>query len=331
MRRRGRGRGVFAKLLAGALLPAAIALCAAGPALAAQSPLLASPYEYLGWGNPQPPASVIEAAGVEDLTMAFMLSRGRCDPQWDGHRPLLGGVDQHAIEAVRAAGGDVVVSFGGWSGKKLGSACRTPAALAGAYQKVIDAYSLRAIDIDIEHGEMANKKTRMRVVEALLATQQANPGLEISVTMGTGEAGPEKDALSLIADAKAIGFQPTVWTLMPFDFGRPATDMGHASIRAVEALAADLVAAYGLSSAAAYEHTGISSMNGETDEASETVSRGDFQTMLTFATAHHLGRMSFWSVNRDRPCQAERAPEEECSGIAQTPFAFTEALAGYHG
>ncbi|HXD53163.1 MAG TPA: chitinase [Solirubrobacteraceae bacterium] len=322
---------VSARLLAGALLSAAIALCAAAPSLAAQSPLLASPYEYLGWGNPQPPASVIEATGVGDLTMAFVLSKGKCDPEWDGHRPLLGGVDQHAIEAVRAAGGDVVVSFGGWSGKKLGSSCKTPTALAGAYQKVIEAYSLSAIDVDIEHGEMANKKTRMRVAEALLATQRANPGLEISVTMGTAEAGPEKDALSLIADAKAIGFQPTVWTLMPFDFGKPATDMGHASIRAVEGLAADLVAAYGLSTAAAYEHSGISSMNGETDEASETVSQGDFQTMLTFAAAHHLGRMSFWAVNRDRPCQAERAPEEECSGIAQTPFAFTEALAGYHG
>ena len=143
---------------------------------AAQPPLLAAPYEYLGWGDPQPPASVIETTGVQDLTMAFMLSKGTCNPEWDGQRPLLGGVDQAAIEAVRAAGGDVVVSFGGWSGKKLGSACKTPAALAAAYQKVIDAYSLRAIDIDIEHGEFNNKKTRRRVVEALVRRAAGEPG-----------------------------------------------------------------------------------------------------------------------------------------------------------
>src|SRR5262249_32642948 len=152
-------------------------------------------------GDPQPPAAVIQTTGVPDLTMAFILSKGKCNPEWDGRRPLLGGVDQQAIEAIRGAGGDVVVSFGGWSGKKLGSACKAPAALAGAYQKVIDAYSLSAIDIDIEHGEFNNKKTRQRVVEALLATQQANPGLAISVTLGTAESGPEKNGLSLIADA----------------------------------------------------------------------------------------------------------------------------------
>lgn len=331
MRGRRRGRGGSARLLATLL---ALGALASVPAAAAgsQAPLLAAPYEYLGWGDPQPPASVIETTGVEDLTMAFILSKGSCNPEWDGRRPLLGGADQRAIEGIRAAGGDVVVSFGGWSGKKLGSSCKTPAALAGAYRQVIDAYSLRAIDIDIEHGEFTNRKTRMRVIEALASVQRSEPGLAISITIGTAEGGPEKNGLSLIADAAGIGFQPSAWTVMPFDFGRPATDMGHASIRAVEGLERDLASAYGLSAAAAYERAGISSMNGKTDEASETVSLEDFQTMLAFGAAHHLARMSFWAVNRDRPCKTSGgAPEEECSGIAQQPFAFTELLAGYHG
>jgi hypothetical protein len=310
----------------------ALGVLAFAPAAAtAQPALLAAPYEYLGWGDPQPPASVIETTGVRDLTMAFVLSKGSCSPAWDGRRPLLGGADQHAIEAVRAAGGDVVVSFGGWSGKKLGSACKTPATLAAAYQKVIDAYSPAAIDVDIEHGEFTNKITRRRVIEALAAVQRANPGLGISITMGTAESGPEKNGLSLIADAAAIGFQPSVWTIMPFDFGPPATDMGHASIRAVEGLERDLASAYGLSAAGAYERAGISSMNGHTDEASETVSLEDFQTIAAFATAHHLGRLTFWAVNRDRPCRSKPAPEEECGGIEQQPFAFTSVVAGYHG
>jgi chitinase len=297
----------------------------------AQPVELAAPYEYLGWGSPQAPASVLAATGVKDLTLAFVLSHGRCNPQWDGRRALSGGPDQAAIESIRAAGGDVDVSFGGWSGKKLGSACKTPQALAAAYQKVIDAYSLQAIDIDIEHGEFTNKKTRLRVVAALASIQQANPGLEISITFGTAEAGPEASGQSLIADAAAIGFLPSVWTIMPFDFGAPVSNMGQTSIRAAEGLARELTVRYGLTSAAAYEHVGISSMNGRTDETDETVSVADFQAMLGFATERHLGRLTFWSVNRDRPCPAGSKDEDACSGIAQQAFQFTDLVAQYHG
>jgi chitinase len=313
------------------LLASALGALALAPVAAAQPVELASPYEYLGWGNPQSPTAVLATTGLHDLTLAFMLSHGPCNPEWDGSRPLLGGSDQAAINSIRAAGGDVTVSFGGWSGKKLGSACKTVPALAAAYQKVIDAYSLKSIDIDIEHGEFTNKKTRARVIAALASVQTANPGLEISVTMGTSETGPEAPGLSLIADAAAISFQPTVWTVMPFDFGIALTDMGHASTRALEGLEADLVAAYHLSAPAAYEHVGISSMNGQTDEASETVSLSDFQTILAFAGVHHLGRVSFWSVNRDRACAAGKPSSDECGGIAQSPYAFSDLLSGYHG
>jgi chitinase len=310
------------------------ALTALTPALAGASlaPVeLAAPYEYLGWGEPQVPASVIGATGIPDLTLAFILAHRGCTPEWDGERPLLGGSDEAAIEGIRAVGGDADVSFGGWSGKKLGSACHTPGALAGAYQQVIDDYSLKAIDIDIEHTEFTNTKVRKRVIEALAIVHGDDPGLEISVTFGTAETGPEADGKSLIADAATIGFQPSVWTIMPFDFGKPLTDMGHASIRAVEGLEQDLVSAYHLTPEAAFEHAGISSMDGQTDEASETVSVADFHIMLAFAQAHHLARFTFWAVNRDRPCAGGETPGEDCSGIAQTPFAFTDAIAEYHG
>lgn len=316
-----------------AALLVALLACLPAPAAAraSEQPIeMAAPYEYMGWGDPQPPASVIEATGVGDLTLAFVIDRGRCNPEWDGTRPLLGGVDEHAIEAIRAAGGEVDVSFGGWSGKKLGNSCASAAALAGAYEKVIDAYSLRAVDVDIEHTELSSKKVRRRVVEALALVRAAQPTLEISITMPASEAGPEAKGLSLIADAAAVGLQPSTWTIMPFDFGAARTDMGHASARAVEALAGDLAEAYGISEADAYEHAGISTMNGHTDERAETVSLEDLQTMLLFARARHLARLTFWAVNRDRPCGGG-AGEEECSAIAQEPLAFTRAIAEYHG
>ena len=309
------------------------ALAVLSPALAGASsqPIeMAAPYEYLGWGDPQPPASVIVATGVQDLTLAFILSsRGGCNPEWDGERPLLGGSDQAAIESIRAAGGEVDVSFGGWSGKKLGNSCKSVSALAGAYQKVIDAYSLKAIDIDIEHTEFTSKKVRKRVIEALAMVHGDDPNLEISITFGTEESGPEPDGRSLIADAAAIGFQPSAWTIMPFDFGAPRTDMGHASIRALEGLERDLVAAYEISSTDAYEHEGVSSMDGDTDEASEVVTVEDFETMLAFAEQNRLARFTFWAVNRDRQCEHGENDGEDCSGISQQPYAFTDVVADY--
>jgi chitinase len=325
--------GTTARRLIGTCAAAALAtVCAhAGPAAASTPVLASSPYEYLGWGNPQPPASVMAASGVRDFTLAFMLSRRRCDPAWDGARPLTGGADQSAIEAIRAAGGDVVVSFGGWSGRKLGSACKSTAALAGAYQKVIDTYALRAIDVDIEHAEFTSAATRKRVVAALARVQAANPALEISITMPTAPNGPERAGLSLIADAAAAGLRPAAWTVMPFDFGVPIADMGRTSIEATEGLARDLAAAYHVSAAEALRHSGISSMNGATDEPDETVSVEDLRAMVAFAQANHLARLAFWSINRDRECAGQNTTADACSGVAQQPYAYSEVIAQYQG
>jgi hypothetical protein len=118
---------------------------------------------------------------------------------------------------------------------------------------------------------------------------------------------------------------------MTFDFGAPRTDMGHASIRALEGLDHDLVSAYGISAADAYEHAGVSSMNGDTDEKDETANLEDFQTLLAFAQEEHLARFTYWAVNRDRTCEHGETDGEDCSGIAQAPFAFTELVGEYHG
>src|SRR6266540_1730525 len=146
-------RGVRAAGLAAALALATIAVVSATPpALAAPVPgMAAAPCEYFGWGNPQDPTTVMARTGIRWFTLAFILSDGGCNPKWDGRRGLTGGVDQANINKIRARGGDVVVSFGGWAGTKLGEKCSTAAALAGAYQKVINAY--RHIGISSMNGK----------------------------------------------------------------------------------------------------------------------------------------------------------------------------------
>lgn len=200
---------------------------------------------------------------------------------------------------------------------------------AAAYLKVINAYHLLAIDIDIEHTEMANHTSRQKVVDALGIVRRQNPDLWISMTIGTNQDGPDAKGLSLISDAANAGLWINAWTVMPFDFVAPISDMGKVSIQAAEGLKRDLMQAYHTSAAVTYRTMGISSMNGHTDETDETVTKADFMQMLRYVDQHHLARFTFWATNRDRPCDAVNHDSSSCSGINQQPYEFTRMIAAY--
>ncbi|MFF9350480.1 chitinase [Streptomyces sp. NPDC014734] len=302
----------------------------AAPKAAGPGAMAAAPYEYLGWGDPQKPTEVMAATGVKWFTFAFVLSDGTCNPKWDGDRALTGGKDQSAIDAVRAAGGDVVVSVGGWSGNKLGEKCSSASALAGAYQKVIDAYHLKALDIDIEDTEFSKATVRQRVVDALKTVKTRNPGIVTYVTMGTTPTGPDADGKDLIERGAAAGLDNDGWVIMPFDFGGHGGTMGAATLSALDGLKAAVGRAYGYGDDAAHRHIGVSSTNGRTDEAGETVTTADFRKILGYARRHHLARFTFWSVNRDRAC-GSGTDADACSGVSQSPYEFTKIVAQYQG
>ncbi|HEX6075005.1 MAG TPA: cellulose binding domain-containing protein [Micromonosporaceae bacterium] len=290
--------------------------------------MAAAPYLYLGWGNPPSPTSVMSATGIRWFTMAFILSSGGCTAAWDGQRPLAGGVDESTIRAIRSAGGDVLPSIGGWSGNKLGPNCATPEALAGAYQRVIDAYQLKAIDIDIENSdEFENEAVQDRILNALKIVEQRNPGITTIVTFGTTTSGPSWWGQRLIRRAKELAAPVDVFTIMPFDFG--GNDMYADTVSASEGLKNHLMSTFGWSAESAYRHMGISSMNGRTD-VGEIVTPQVFTRIRDWATARHLARLSFWSVNRDRPCPGG-GTVSHCSGIDQQEWQFTRILSGYSG
>ncbi|WP_406176839.1 ricin-type beta-trefoil lectin domain protein [Streptomyces sp. NBC_00996] len=289
------------------------------------APMAVAPYLYNGWGSPPNPATVMNATGVKWFTPAFVLSNGYCNPQWDGSRALTGGVDQQTVNTVRANGGDVIPSFGGYSGNKLESSCSSAGELAAAYQKVINAYGLKAIDIDIEADAYSNTTVQQRTVDALKTIKANNPGIKVYVTTGTGQSGPDT---GLINRAAASGLTVDSWTIMPFDFGGAGQNMGTLTQRAAEGLKTALKNAYGYGDDQAYRDMGISSMNGITDQ-NETVTVADFQTILGYAQQHHLARLTFWSVNRDRPCTSGVA--DSCSGVSQQDWDYTRAFAKYTG
>ena len=286
-----------------------------------------APYLYLGWGNPPSPSTVMSATGVKWFTMAFMLASGGCNPMWDSQRPLSGGVDAQTIAQIRAAGGDVVPSFGGWSGNKLGPNCSTATALAGAYQQVINAYSLKAIDIDIENtDEFESEVVQDRILNALKIIKQNNPSVKTILTFGTSTTGPTFWGTRLINQAKALAANVDVFTIMPFDFGGGA-NMFQSTVNAAEGLKNTLKTAFGWSDAVAYAHMGISGMNGLSDQQ-ELTSVATWTQIRDWAKSHGLNRLAFWAVNRDRPCPGGGVVSD-CSGIAQNNWDFTRVTAGF--
>ncbi|MEU3286076.1 carbohydrate binding domain-containing protein [Streptomyces longwoodensis] len=289
----------------------------------------AAPYLYEGWGDPPNPATVMSATGIKWFTMAFVLDSGGCTPSWDGSRPLTGGVDQTAINQIRSAGGDIVPSFGGWSGSKLGANCSSASALAGAIQKVIDAYGLKAIDFDIENtDEFENEAVQAKILTALKTVKTNNPGLRTIVTFGTSTTGPSYYGNRLIEQAKSLNADIDVFTIMPFDFGGGA-DMYGNTVNAAEGLKNKLKSTFGWDDATAYAHIGISGMNGLSDQQENTTT-AIWTQIRDWANAHHIARLTFWSVNRDRPCPGGGVTSN-CSGISQNNWQFTSITAGFTG
>ncbi len=289
--------------------------------------MAAAPYLYPGWGDPPAPSTVMGATGVKWFTIAFVLSGGGCTPAWDGTGSLTGSTWANTIAAIRAAGGDVIPSFGGWSGNKLGPNCSSASALAGAYQQVINAYGLKAIDIDIENiDEFENEVVQDRILGALKIVKQNNPGIRTIVTIGTTTSGPSWWGTRLINQAAALQANIDVFTIMPFDFGGGA-NMYQSTVNASEGLKGALKTAFGWSDATAYAHMGISGMNGLSDQQ-ELTSPATWTQIRDWAKARGLARFTFWSVNRDRPCPGGGVVSN-CSGIAQNTWEFTTITAQY--
>src|SRR3954464_13820476 len=68
-----------------------------------------APYIFPATSNNPNPISVMQTTGVKAFTLAFILAKGGCNPAWDGSGALNGSAIVNRINAIRKAGGDVVV------------------------------------------------------------------------------------------------------------------------------------------------------------------------------------------------------------------------------
>ncbi len=194
---------------------------------------------------------------------------------------------------------------------------------------MIDAYGLKAIDMDIENtDEFENEAVQAKILTALKTVKAGNPGLRTIVTFGTSTTGPTYYGNRLIEQAQSLNANIDVFTIMPFDFGG-GSDMYGNTVNAAEGLKAKLKSTFGWDDATAYSHIGISGMNGLSDQQ-ENTTPAIWTQIRDWANSHHIARLAFWSVNRDRPCPGGGVVSN-CSGISQNNWQFTSITAGFTG
>ncbi|MFD6529770.1 carbohydrate-binding protein [Streptomyces sp. NPDC060184] len=293
----------------------------------------AAPYLMPHDNNPPDAGAIMDATGLKAFQLAFVLAPngGGCSPTWDGTSPVSSDTAVGSVvSAIRAKGGDVSVSIGGYGGTKLGQACSDAASTAAAYQQVITKYQLKAIDFDLEEPEYENATAIAHEIGAAKILQQNNPGLYVSVTTAGTADGTGWFGKQMLNEAKAQGFTPNNFSIMPFDGG---FNGAAAQTSALTNFNSILQSTFGWDAATAYAHQGFSGMNGRSDTG-EYFTQADFQTVLDYATSHHMDRFTFWSLNRDRQCTPadnNGTTSGTCSSVAQSAWDFAKYSVKFAG
>jgi len=272
---------------------------------------------------------VEQATGQKTFTLAFLLgSSAGCVPEWGGTIPLTDSRIIGEINALRAAGGDVAVSFGGAQGPYLETTCSGESALEAAYQTVVSTLKVTHLDFDMEAATNTSE-----VNQAIAQVQAANPGLVISYTLEVQAATyglTPALGVQVLQNAVSEGVKVGIVNPMTMDFA-PDGDWGTSVIEAAQSTEAQMATIWpGYSSAQLYAMLGVTPMIGDNDTG-PVFTIADAQQLVSFAKSNHIGRLAFWSEGRDNGGCPSGGVSPTCSGISQSSFQFTSLFAGFTG
>jgi hypothetical protein len=288
---------------------------------------------YVDLTNNQEPMldSAISDGGLKAFTAAFVIGSG-CNAIWGDTLPVTNDPTVSAdISRATSAGAQVIVSFGGAGGVELAQSCTDLTQLTAAYQSVIDTYHLTHIDFDVEGAAIADTASVNLRFQAIAALEAANPGLVVSVTIPVLPDGPDANGQAFLQAAKTDGATINLINIMTMDFyGTWDTnaEMGSYSTQAAQAT---LSFAQTIWPSDTYANIGITPMIGQNDDPAEIFTEADAQTVVDFADSNGIGRLAFWSVDRDQPCAGSATGLPACSEISQSSLDFTKAFDAYGG
>jgi hypothetical protein len=275
--------------------------------------------------------SNIALTGICNYTCAFIVDnqfQSGANPCWGGYSTLGTEYYQDKIAALRAQGGDIIMSFGGANGIELAYAASNEFEARDAYKTMIQAYNLTSIDFDIEGFLVAEPLSRHRRSKAMKLLQNEFPYLKISLTLPVMPDGLTNDGKNTVASALSQGVDLDIINIMAMDYGPSGIDMGAAAISAGEALFVQLKSLYqnaGISQpdSIIWSKIGICPMIGENDVQGEIFYLNDALDLANWASQKKIGRLTMWSANRDKACTNPNDPLYSCSRIEQELFEFS--------
>jgi chitinase len=296
--RTGKGRtGLKIKLLAGVALTAAT--------LAAHATEVA-PYFHT-WGffsNSYEANSLANArnAGVGAVTLGFGVSGGGCTLGGGLEEIMNDSATKADVQNYSAAGGRVILSFGGADGQYLESAC-SATAMYNLIKNVIDTQKIYNLDFDVEGSQLdqANLTTTRNTV--LQQLQAAYPSLYVSFTLPVDSDGLPSDAMTLLKSTKAAGVNINIVNIMTMDYGTDGTQgraEGTVAIASANGTFSQLQSLYpDLTTAQIWGMIGITPMIGYNDDSAEIFEPADAAAVTNFAIRNGVGLLSYWALQRD--------------------------------
>jgi hypothetical protein len=287
-------------------------------------------------------ASTSQSSGAKYFTLAFLQSTGKgsCSLAWNGlsTQPL----NYYAtdIAALRATGGDIIPSFGGYSadhnGTEIADSCTNVSTIAADYESVITTLGVTRLDMDVESSSLNNTAGIARRNQAIAMTEQwaAANGipLQIQYTIPVEQYGLDPNGESVLQSAAANGATVTSVNIMVFDYyiaKEGVVNMGQAAINAATNTHAQLQTIFSsLTSAQIWNMEAMTAMPGIDDlrKGTEVTSLANATTMLNFANANGMNFLSIWAIQRDNGGCPGRAGDNLCSGITQNAWDFSHIL-----
>jgi cellulose synthase/poly-beta-1,6-N-acetylglucosamine synthase-like glycosyltransferase/chitodextrinase len=265
-----------------------------------------------------------------------------CTPSWGGAYTMAAASQSLAVGSriaqMQQEGEQAIVSFGGKAHTSLDVACANVSQLTAAYQSVISEYSLTTIDLDIEGAALDNFAAEQRRAEAIANLERSATAdhrqLNVWLTLPVEPDGLQDNAISVIDSMLRGHVTITGVNLMVMDFSSPpgsGSSMGQLAENALNSVHGQLSSVfpkYGISlkPQQIWQRLGATVMIGQNDMRAENFTVADARTIVSFAAANHLGRVSMWSLNRDSQCGSSFSEtgllSNTCSGTAESSLEF---------
>jgi hypothetical protein len=291
------------------------------------------------------PAALSSASGAKYLTLAFLqtASSGSCQVDWNGNpaTPVSSSIYGSDIAKIRAAGGDVIPSFGGYgadtTNTEIADSCTSVPAIAAEYERVITTYGVTRLDMDVEANSLSQATNaagidRRNKAIALVEKWAARTDrvVQFVYTIPTFATGLTSDGQALLANAKANHARIDIVNVMTFDYyDGQQHEMGSDSIEAAGALFNTLHGLYpNVPPQRLWRMVGLTNMVGIDDYGApqEVFTLADATTVEQWAAAHGIGELSFWAIERDNDANGScigLKGQGACSGVAQSPWDFS--------